>query len=112
MTESSNGVEVTEGMITEAARAGDLERLASWARQGVRVTSAYPLYKAARGGHLGAMRCLVREMGADVNGSMPNGVTPLAIAGVKYKLAAVQCLVVDLGADRTSTKPCRMDLHP
>jgi ankyrin repeat protein len=38
-------------------------------------------------------------MRADVNGGMPNGATPLAIAGLQDDLAVVQCLVVDLGAD-------------
>jgi ankyrin repeat protein len=99
MAENSYGVVVTERMLIEAAQAGDLESLMVCARQGVRVTSGVPLYNAARGGHLGSMRCLVREMGADVNGGIPNGYTPLAIATVHDNMAAVQCLVVELGAD-------------
>jgi hypothetical protein len=67
MAESNDGVVVTVGMLTEAARAGNLERLASWARQGVRVTTARPLYFATRRGHLEVLRCLVQELGADVN---------------------------------------------
>jgi hypothetical protein len=99
MAESSDVVAVTEEMLIEAARTGDLESLTIWARRGVRVTSALPLYAAARGGHLEAMRCLVLEMGAKVDGGMPNGDTPLAIAVLRDNSAVVQCLVMELGAD-------------
>lgn len=43
MAESGNGLMVTEEMLTAAARAGDLESLTAWARQGVRITSGEPL---------------------------------------------------------------------
>jgi hypothetical protein len=80
MADISKGVVVTEGMLTEAARAGDLESLTMWARQGVRVTSAEPLCVAVEAGFLEVLRCLVRELGADVNQQGQMGLTPLIVA--------------------------------
>jgi hypothetical protein len=40
MAEMSAGVVVTEVMLTEAARAGDLQSLTIWAEDDVRVTTA------------------------------------------------------------------------
>jgi tripartite-type tricarboxylate transporter receptor subunit TctC len=71
---------VTEEMLVEAAQVGDLESLMIWARQGVRVACAEPLVAAARGGHHEAMRCLVRELGADINQANWSGSTPLIAA--------------------------------
>jgi hypothetical protein len=98
MAENSDGVVVTKGMLTQAARVRDLKSLTRWARQGVRVTTAEPLVVAVQGRHLDAMRCLVQKLGADVNGGMPSNDTPLAIAAVHDYMAGVQCLV-ELGAD-------------
>jgi hypothetical protein len=80
MAKSSDGVVVTQGMLTEAARAGDLDSLTIWARQGVRVSIGIPLFVAAHGGFLEVVRCLVQQMGANVNQSAPNGATPLILA--------------------------------
>jgi ankyrin repeat protein len=85
-------------MLTEAARVGDLDSLTIWARQGVRVTFALPLIAAAVGGHLDVLRCLVRELGADVNQAIRSGVTPLTAAALSKNVAVVRCLV-ELGAD-------------
>jgi hypothetical protein len=56
-------------MLTEAARAGDLENLTIWARQGVRVATGRPLLIATGKGNFEVQRCLVQELelGADVN---------------------------------------------
>jgi ankyrin repeat protein len=89
---------VTEGMLTEAARAGNLGRLTVWARQGVRVTSAMPLCAAARGDHLRVLQCLVRKLGADVDQAMLHGRTPLFTAARVGRLAVVRCLI-ELGAN-------------
>jgi hypothetical protein len=97
MAENSGGVVVTEGMLTEAAGAGNLERLTLWARQGVRVTSGKPLYVATRAGHLEVLRWLVQELGADVS-QIYNGDTPLIVAADINNLATLKCLV-ELGAD-------------
>jgi hypothetical protein len=42
---------------------------------------------------------LVKELGADVEKAMWDGVTPLFIAAQKGNLAIVRCLVKELGAD-------------
>jgi ankyrin repeat protein len=105
----ADGVVVMEGMLTEAARVRDLKSLTLWARQNVRVTTAEPLVVAVQGRHLDAMRCLVQELGADVNGGMPTKDTPLAIAAVHDYLAGVQCLV-ELGADVNQASVGKMPL--
>jgi hypothetical protein len=58
---------VTEGMLTEVAEVGDLGQLQVWGRQGVRVKTVEPLFAATLCGFLDLMRCLVWELGADVN---------------------------------------------
>jgi hypothetical protein len=93
MAESSYGVVVTEEMLTEAAKAGDLERLTIWAGQGVRIVTGRPLLYAIGGGQLEVVRLLVNELGADINQSPPSGVTPLMVAAWNGRLAVVQCLV-------------------
>jgi ankyrin repeat protein len=105
MAENSDGVVVTEEMLTEVALAGDLNRLTIWAQQGVRVTSGYPLYSAARGGYSAVARLLVEQMGANVSQGMPRGPTPLSIAGFKGNLAVLRCLV-ELGAEVGAVENC------
>jgi hypothetical protein len=97
MAERGAGVVVTEEMLIGAAKTGAHETLAVWARQGVRVTSAVPLFLAARGRHLLALQCLVRELGANVNQTF-QGETPLMSAAYERKPAVVRCLL-ELGAD-------------
>jgi hypothetical protein len=97
MAESRNGVVVTERMLTEAARAGDLESLTIWAWQGVRVTSAEPLCIAAEGGHVEVLQCLVQKLGADVKQGGIAGFTALLDATNHGQLAVVRCLI-QLGA--------------
>jgi hypothetical protein len=99
--------------------------LTIWATQGVRVTTAGPLYFAIQGGfsevvrllvqQMGAgvnqnMRLLVTELGVDVNQALPDGTplilalrdgtTPLMVAARRDPddVAVVRCLV-ELGAD-------------
>jgi hypothetical protein len=98
MAENRREVVVTEAMLTQAARVGDVESLTIWARQGVRVITAVPLDAAARGRHFEVMRCLVREMGVDVNQTDLRVETPLMLAAMRDEGAVVQCLV-ELGAD-------------
>jgi hypothetical protein len=105
MAAGGDEVVVTEGMLTEATGAGDVDSLTIWARQGVRVTSAEPLFVAARGSYsavfrqLEVVRLLVQQMGANVSESVPPGPIPLMLATKSNNLALVQCLVVELGAD-------------
>jgi hypothetical protein len=100
----STVVVVTEEMVTEAARAGDLEQLQEWARQGVRVASAEPLLAAVMGSSVEVAMCLVLELGADVNQPMPKPALALGTRTVLFRAAAhsksemVECLV-GLGAD-------------
>jgi ankyrin repeat protein len=58
-----------------------------------------PLYIAAEKGHVAVVRCLVKELGADVNQAANDGTTPLYFAAAKGDLAVAQLLVEELGAD-------------
>jgi ankyrin repeat protein len=93
------GVIVAEAAILAAIEAGDLNRLRRWHRQGVRY-SVHIVCMAARSGSIALIRCLVEELGADVNGANDdNGVTPLMVACLSEKLHLVRYLVRTLGAD-------------
>jgi hypothetical protein len=54
---------------------------------------------AFRGAPLDILRCLVNDLGADVNIASRGGATPLILAVQEGKLAAVKCLVTELGAN-------------
>jgi ankyrin repeat protein len=95
---------VTQRMLTEAARAGDLERLTVWARQGVRITSGVPLFVAAEEGFLVVMRLLVQQLGATVSHATRDGRTPLIFAAADGDLPVVHCMV-ELGADVHQAMP-------
>jgi ankyrin repeat protein len=59
-----------------------------------------PLTVAVDLEHLDAMRCLVKEFGADVTlGRRSDGLTPLLLAAIKGFLDVVRCLVGELGVD-------------
>jgi ankyrin repeat protein len=60
---------------------------------------ATPLYAAAQLGSLAVVRCLVKELGADVNQALPNGAMPLFMAAQTGNLDLVRSLVKELGAD-------------
>jgi ankyrin repeat protein len=92
-------VVVTEELLVEAAATGDIEKLIFWATRGVRVKSAEPLYKAARGGFPAVVRHLVREMGAGVNQVNKDGWATVITAARYANPAVMQCLVAELGAD-------------
>jgi hypothetical protein len=82
-------------------------KLRRWARQGVRVATAEPLRIAVVKGSLDVMRCLVFELGADVDQGTPfyigaanKIVAPtLYIAAAYGLLLVVHCLVKELGAN-------------
>jgi ankyrin repeat protein len=78
--------------IVRCCRYNDLAQLRTWARQGVKVTSAQPLCSAASRGYMDVIRCLVLELDADVNRALPNGRTALYFAAEGGQLAAVRCL--------------------
>jgi ankyrin repeat protein len=91
---------ISEADIMDACRAGDLTKLQRFGRQGVRVKTVKPLYIAAvEGGSVDVVRCLVTDLGADVNQVDAKFFTPLYIAAQSGNRALVQCLVNELGAD-------------
>jgi hypothetical protein len=75
----SLAVMVTDEMVIEASKAGDMEQLRLWARQGVRVTTGGALCAAADDGFLEVTKCLMLELGADVNQTLYHGWTPLLV---------------------------------
>jgi ankyrin repeat protein len=99
---SSPGLQVSEDAIIEACMRGDVNQFRRWGRQGVRVQSADFLVNAILAKvSLGILRCLVKELGADVNGAanLTGLGTPLCAAAQIGNLVLVQCLVKELGAD-------------
>jgi hypothetical protein len=91
-------MEVVEVAILDACRRGDVIHLRRWGQQGVHVMSAAPLYvSAGNGASLDVLRCLVKELGADVNGiSTENGATALYYATQNAHLAIMRLLVKEL----------------
>jgi hypothetical protein len=82
---------VPEATIPAAIRAGDLTRLRRWHRLGVRFEDV--VCKAAVFGSTALIRCLVEELGADVNGVNDDGVTPVFAASYNRNLNLVRFLV-------------------
>lgn len=94
------GRRISGEVIIATCERGDITQLRRWGRQGVRVVSADPLcYCSYHGLPLDIMRCLVRELGADVNLANQQGGTPLILAVQTGNLATVHCLITELGAD-------------
>jgi hypothetical protein len=94
----STAAVVSEVMVTEASRAGDLDKLRQWARQGIRVSTSGALICAVARGLVEVVTFLVSELGADVNEGDADGDTNLIAAVVRGQFEMVQCLV-ELGAD-------------
>jgi ankyrin repeat protein len=92
-------MEVTEAMIAQASFRGDVTLLLQWGREGVRVSSGDPLCQAVLHDKIGAVRILVKDLGADVNKADEDGFSPLYIAAQEGYLKLVRCLVAELGAD-------------
>lgn len=89
--------------IMNACRAGDLVKLRRWGRQGVRVTDVKSLSIAIELGHLDVLRCLVSDLGADLNQIHASGLTPLHFAAGVNSLKVIRCLVTEYGADVNQT---------
>jgi hypothetical protein len=68
---------VTKAMIVQASVRGDVTKLRRWVERGVRVSSAEPLCNAVFKNNIGAVRCLVKELGADVDQAGEEEFTPL-----------------------------------
>jgi hypothetical protein len=94
-------LQVSEKEIIGACKHGDIVQLRRWGGKGVRVKSADFIIEAIFAGvSLDILRCLVKELSADVNGArLENGGTPLYAAAQIGNLALLQCLVEELGAD-------------
>jgi hypothetical protein len=85
--------------ILGACKRGNAIQLRRWGQLGIRVISGEPLYEsAANGASLDVLRCLVNELGADVNKAV-EGNTPLRMAVQNNHLGVVECLVKELRAD-------------
>jgi hypothetical protein len=99
-------VTVSDEAINDACDRENLAQLRQWGRQGVRLSSAMPLIEFTFSGmSLDMYRCLVKDLGADVNGAQQNdGGTPLFVAAQNGHLALVKCLVKELGADVSQTE--------
>jgi ankyrin repeat protein len=87
--------------IIEACGRGDITQLRRLGRQGIRVSSSGNILAGAidNGTSLDVLRCLVQELGGDVNQAAFDGNTALFISAQYGDLAAVVCLVKELGAD-------------
>jgi hypothetical protein len=90
---------VSEQALLSAVVRGDISQLQRWARQGLRVRNGEPLCHAAAHGKVDAARCLVKELGADVNQADKQGYTSLTLATCQNNFEMMNCLVKDLGAD-------------
>jgi hypothetical protein len=105
-TARMKAVTISDEDIIGACRQINVALLRRWGQQGVRVMSAEPfvLY-AAFGDSLDVLRCLVKDLGADVNEAGKEGYTALTAASQQGKLATVMCLVTELGADVNKLDP-------
>jgi hypothetical protein len=89
-----------EDTIIRACHAGDLTKLRRLAKKGSMQGRSRPLCHAARNGdRLDVIRCLVKELGANVNQADADGCTPLFMAALEGHLELVRCLGKELGAD-------------
>jgi hypothetical protein len=100
---ASGAVVVSAADIKKACLAGDLIKLRRWRRQGVRVTSAEPLLIAIKDGKVDLMRCLVNDLGADVNQAREDGASFLHIAPQIGNVDLIRCITLVFGADVNQT---------
>jgi hypothetical protein len=98
-TQTAGALVVTDAMLVEVCERGDLAQLRHWGQQGVRARTWRLLRAAAANNHLDVMRCLVKELGADVKQADDQGQTTLYVACDRGSLPVLLCLVNELGAD-------------
>jgi hypothetical protein len=89
----------TEEDIVEACAAGNLSLLRRWGRRGIRVVSPGPLLEVVLRNDLDMMRCLVMELGADVNQMRDDGARQTTVAAELGSIEVMRCLVKELGAN-------------
>jgi hypothetical protein len=92
---TSSGSLPSEEDVLDACLRRDINQLHRWGSRGVRVVSAGPLAQAVGHDWLDIMRCLVKELGADVNQMS----VALATRIHQEHVDAMVCLVKELGAD-------------
>jgi ankyrin repeat protein len=90
--------------IIDAVKDGALGKLRQFVCRGARVLSAMPLCIAAEIRRIDMMRCLVKELHADVNQHVDTEIsrddyTALHVSAQYGDLNGVRCLVKELGAD-------------
>jgi hypothetical protein len=90
-------VTVLEATIFAAIKAGGVARLRCWHRQGVQFSASIVCSAAVRGS-IAVMKCLVKEIGADVNRADQDGFTPLMVAAHFGHVALVHYLGREPGA--------------
>jgi hypothetical protein len=73
--------------------------LQSWARRGYRLLGPMPLLAAAKHGRLDVARCIVNELGADVNHQDSKESTASYFAAALGNLDVMRCLVREFGVD-------------
>jgi hypothetical protein len=97
-------IEVEEETIIVACANGELTRLRRWASLKVR-TGVAVLCVACRYANVDVVRCVVQDMGADVNQAKEgSGVTPMLVAAQYDQVDVLKCLK-ELGGD--VKKMCR-----
>jgi ankyrin repeat protein len=99
---ASTADSVTVEAIIAACRQEDTAQLRHWGRcVGVRIKSADPLCECAYiGASLDTLRCLVKDLGADVNqgNHEQGGNTALYVAAQRGHVDVMRCLVKEFGA--------------
>jgi hypothetical protein len=95
---------VSEESIFAACRQGNVGQLRSWGRQRVRIRNAGAFWNIVFLDKLDVVRCLVKDLGADINQVMQDGATPLCIAAQSGNVDMVRCLMTELGADVNQAK--------
>jgi ankyrin repeat protein len=91
--------EANEAAIIKASNSYDVPELRRLGDQGLRTTTAEPLYIAVAGGHLDMVRVLIEELGAGVNQLDDLGVTHIIRAIQRGRLDVVKCLCEEFKAD-------------
>jgi hypothetical protein len=97
---SNRAPSVSDDTITKACIDGDFTRIRIWGRQGVRLVAAIPFCSIVVMGRVDVMRCMVKELGADVHRAHDSNVlsSPLFLAAKGRRVDMIRALA-ELGAD-------------
>jgi hypothetical protein len=87
-------------MIVNACKAGNISLLRWWGQQGVQVRTAKPLVQSVESGvSFDVLKCLVKDLGADVNQRDERGGTALMVAVLWGRVDSLRYIVEELRAD-------------